>query len=643
MTWGMTLLILGLLIVGYTVIGLPSISSLEDAKKTPSITVRAENGLIIGTYGDIYGDYLTYKDFPKHLIHAVLATEDRNFFQHYGIDPAGVLRALFINVKEGRVAQGGSTITQQLAKNLFLTSERTLKRKLQEMLLAFWLEGKYTKQEILTLYLNRVYLGAGNYGVDAASRRYFGKSASQITLAESAILTGLLKAPSRYAPTSNPKLAQQRAKQVLLNMVDADLLTESAMKATVKELNKPMAYREVSGQGVLYFTDWILDQLPDYIGDIQEDLTVTTTLNPDMQRMAEEAVGAMLDEKGKAVNASQAALVSMTPEGAVKALVGGRNYRESQFNRITQAKRQPGSSFKLFVYLAALEAGYTPSTVIEDRPVVIGKWQPRNYSGTYEGLVSLRYAFAHSINTVAVQLSEAIGRNNVVRMAKRLGISSNLSATPSIALGSSEVTPLELTAAYGHLASGGNLVYPYGITEIRNSEGDVLFEYEDTLEGQAIGPGIVAMMDDMLMAVVEAGTGAAANIGRPVAGKTGTSQEYKDAWFIGFTPQLITGVWAGNDNAAPMNKVTGGSFPARIWGQYMQAALKGQKVEGIPRDPGSETPGFLPWGQPQGLPPDPNAQPDLRGPNDVDLSPGFWEKLFDKGKVEYDYPDPRRH
>jgi penicillin-binding protein 1A len=612
-------------------ISLPDIDQLASFTKAPSILVKSEDGQIIGSFGDIYGDYVPFSELPSSLVDAVIATEDRNFYHHFGIDPMGMLRAGFADIRAGHIVQGGSTVTQQVAKNVFLTSERSLSRKVREMMLAIKLEHRYSKQDILSIYLNRVYLGAGNYGVDAAAHRYFDKSGRDLTLSESAIIAGLLKAPSRFAPTSDPALAMKRADQVLANMQEAGYLTEGQAIKAREELAKTMGERHRNAQSALYFADWIADQLPEYIGNVQEDLVVTTTLRPDWQLLAEKSINDIMDKEGADHNAQQAAIVSMTPDGAVRAMVGGRSYGKSQFNRATQAQRQPGSAFKLFVYLAALEAGITPDTTFEDKPISIrvpgGIWEPGNYTQKYLGTVTVKEAVTESVNTVAVQVAMSIGLGNVVAMAHRLGITSELEEVPSIALGSTEVSLVELTAAYAHLPSGGAIVYPYGILAIQTSKGEPVYQREATGTGGALSPHIVGEMDDMLMSVVETGTGKAANIGRPAAGKTGTTSDYRDAWFIGFVPQLVTGVWVGNDDHSEMKKVTGGMLPAQIWHEFMAAATQNMPPENI-----STGGGFLnlPW---QGGTPEYPGQPSAgehedRKEGDVKLGPGFWDKLM---------------
>ena len=649
--------IFGCLIIGagggYLYLSLPDISTLGDVKKNPSIVVKAEDGTVLGTYGDVYGDYVPYEKLPKDLINAVVATEDRRFFEHFGVDIKGLIRASYVNFRAHRVVQGGSTITQQVAKNVFLTPEKTLRRKLQEMMLAIKLEQKFSKKDIITIYLNRVYMGAGNYGVDSASRRYFGHPVTEINLGEAAILVGLLKAPSRYAPTGNPDLSEKRATQVLFNMVDAGFLTKEQYESAKANFNDDdSVYRDNHGFGSFYFSDWVVGQLPDYIGNSKEDIIVTTTLKPEWQHNAEDAVNDIMNEKGKALKASQASLISMSPSGAIYAMVGGRSYRASQFNRATKGLRQPGSSFKLFVYLAALEAGFTPDSQVDDQPIIVGKWRPRNYSGKYEGRVTLRRALEESINSVAVQLSETVGREKVVEMAKRLGINSELNPDPSIALGSNDVTLLDMVRAYAHLAANGQSVLPYAITRVDTSSGKNLFTRNTSGSSEVLREPVVKMMNNMLIAVTENGTGKGARFGRPIAGKTGTTSDYRDAWFIGFTPELVTGVWVGNDDTKPMKKVSGGSLPASIWRQYMSESLKEVPVAQIPNqtDAGISG-GLLPWLFPQQSQPDIkplNAAPSPFAPNyspaskptqpenipeeeptpEYNAPPSFWDKLI---------------
>lgn len=633
---------IGFVLAAICYLTLPDIEDLNKFTKAPSILIKSEDGQIIGSFGDVYGDYLPFSQLPASLVDAVIATEDRNFYYHFGVDPIGLLRATFANIRAGHVVQGGSTITQQVAKNVFLTPERSLLRKVREMMLALKLEYRFSKQDIMSIYLNRVYLGAGSFGVDAAANRYFGKSARDLDLSESAIMAGLLKAPSRFAPTNNPELSRKRALQVLLNMEDAGYLTKKQSERAQADLTKAMSGRKRNAQSALYFADWIMDQLPEYVGNLQQDIVVTTTMRPNWQLIAEKAVSDIMDKEGEPHKASQSALVSMTPDGAVRAMVGGRSYAKSQYNRATQADRQPGSSFKLFVYLAGLESGLTPESMVEDQPITLpivgGTWTPKNYTGQYLGTIPLREAVAQSVNTVAVQVAQIAGLEHVIGLAHRMGISTDMLAVPSIALGSTEVTLLELTGAYAHMAADGNRVVPYGITEIDTAQGDPLYIRRSVRGGNVIDPGIVGMMNEMLVGVTENGTGRGARFGRPIAGKTGTTSDYRDAWFMGFTPDLVTGVWVGNDDNTPMKKVTGGMLPAMIWRQFMMNALAGTPVSGIHTDRGAS---ILPWQGGGGEPPAPveqaepqepgDAQPapaDEQPADDVHLGNSFWNKLL---------------
>jgi penicillin-binding protein 1A len=619
----------GALIGALIYLTLPDIDDLNTFTKAPSILVKAENGQIVGSFGDIYGDYVGFDELPASLIDAVMATEDRNFFDHFGIDPFGLLRAMVANVRAGKVVQGGSTITQQVAKNVFLTPERSFTRKLREMMLALKLERRFSKQDIMSIYLNRVYLGAGNYGVDAASRRYFDKSAREMTLSESAIIAGLLKAPSRFAPTSNPALSRKRADQVLVNMLDAEYLTPQQAQRAREDLAQAMGSRKRNTQSAMYFADWIADQLPDYIGNVQDDLVVIATIDPDLQLIGEKAIAEIMDAESEKYKAQQAALVAMTPNGAVRVLIGGRSYAASQYNRATQAQRQPGSSFKIFVYLAGLESGLAPDTLVEDEPVGIpivgGIWHPRNYTGRYLGTVTLREAVTHSINTVAVQVAQVAGLDNVINVARRLGIGSELEPLPSIALGSTEVNLLEMTTAYAHLSANGAMVNPYGIVRIETTRGDLIYERRTSAGGGVLAGNIVGMMNDMLMNVINEGTGRAATIGRPAAGKTGTTSDYRDAWFMGYTPALTTGVWVGNDDNSAMNKVTGGTLPARIWHDFMIPALANTPARSLPT---SAVRSALPWeNDSAGVPLSAEEERRLERRKDVELGPSFWDKL----------------
>ncbi len=586
--WGFVAAIWGgvaaLALIAWYGYDLPDISDLGERQRNPSITLVAADGATIARYGDLYGPPATIEAMPAYLIEAVLATEDRRFYGHFGLDVFGLARATYANARAGRIVQGGSTLTQQLAKVVFLTPERTLKRKVQELLLALWLERNFTKDEILSIYLNRVYLGAGAYGVEMAARRYFAKSVARLSLAEAAMIAGLLKAPSRYAPTRNIERARGRARQVLAGMVDAGYLTQAEADAAARNPARVAPSRH-TGAGGRYFADWVLDQVAGYAGPGAGDITVMTTLDSGQQRVAEQAVARALAGEGAKRGAAQAALVAMSPNGAVRAMVGGRDYAQSQFNRASQARRQPGSAFKLFVYLAALEDGLDAETIVEDAPLTIDGWSPRNYDGKYAGRVSLRAALARSLNTVAVRLTERVGRGKVVQAARRLGITSALKTHPSLALGASEVSLIELTSAYAVLANNGRGVWAHGISDIRSAAGERLYRRAGSGSGEVIGRRALRQMVGMLTAVVARGTARAAAMPWPAAGKTGTSQESRDAWFIGFTRDLVAGVWVGNDDGRPMKGVTGGGLPTRLWADFMRAALAGTQpkpLTGIP-------------------------------------------------------------
>ena len=570
--WSLVLAVWGSLmlagVVAYYAYDLPDPAALDTEYRTPGITLLAADGAVLGTAGPVHAEPVALAELPATLPRAVLAIEDRRFYLHSGVDWFGVARAAIRNLLAGRVVQGGSTITQQLAKNLFLTSERSFRRKIRELLLALWLEHRFTKDQLLTIYLNRVYLGGGTYGVEAAAWRYFGKTVRDLSLPESAMIAGLLKAPSRYAPTRDLLLAQSRAGQVLDRMVASGWLEQVEAAAAKRSPARPTGAYIGSG-GARYFVDWVLERVPSYVGAPRQDLIIDTSLQPAFQQAGEKTLAASLNEAIE-VDANQAALIALGPDGAVRAMIGGRDYRKSQFNRATQARRQPGSAFKLFVYLAALNAGFKPSDQFIDEAVEIDGWRPRNYDGLYKGKVTLREAFAQSINTVAVRLTERVGREQVIAMARRLGVTGLLRPTPSLALGTAETTLLELTTAYASVANGGRVLWPYGIVEIRNRKGIVLYHRKGSHVGQAITPGVASSMDDLLQAVVTGGTGRSAGL-LGAAGKTGTSQDCRDAWFIGYRGENTAGIWLGNEGSTPMDRVTGGGLPARLWRTFMVA------------------------------------------------------------------------
>jgi penicillin-binding protein 1A len=575
-----------LLFLAWCAYDLPGPERLNELKRQPSVSLLAADGSLIASYGDLYGDSVRLADLPPYLPAAVLATEDRRFYDHFGVDLRGVARALYVNIRERDMVQGGSTITQQVAKNLFLTPERSLHRKGQEMLLALWLERTFTKDQILELYLNRVYFGAGTYGVDAAAKKYFGRSARDVTIFQAAMLAGLLKAPSRFNPFNDKALARSRAELVIRNMVAAGQLTEAEANA-ISESAAPSTSAQASNQIGQHFADWVIDQVSSYVGYADQDLVVQTTLDPALQQQAEATLERVLAEHGPAMKASQGALVSMRPDGAVLAMVGGTDYRGSQFNRATQALRQPGSAFKAFVFLAAFENGFVPGNLFVDGPIRIGKWSPGNYQDKYYGNVTLRDAFARSLNSVAVQLSERVGRGKVIDAAHRLGITEPLDNHPAIALGVSETTLLEMTGAYATFANQGNGVWPFGIERIAARDGTVLYERQGSGPGPVASGSSVRKMLDVMAATVENGTARKAKLDRPVYGKTGTSQNFRDAWFIGLTRDMVTGVWVGNDNNAPMDKVTGGTLPVMIWHDFMAPAVAGAPIADV-RRPGGD-------------------------------------------------------
>ncbi len=568
-------------VLAYFALTLPPTGDLTASERRPSVTMVAEDGTLIATFGDLFGQPVHLKELPRYVPQAVIATEDRRFYHHFGVDLLGLLRAAVADLRAGHIVQGGSTITQQLAKNLFLTPERTIPRKIRETMLALWLEHKFTKDQILELYLNRVYLGAGTFGVDAAAQRYFDKPAKDLSLYEAAVIAGLLKAPTRFSPANDRGRAAERADQVLAGMVEEGYITPAQARVASQQKTQ-LAQTAKARPGSRYFADWIAEQVPGFADVNGRDVVITTTLDLRMQTLAEKAVDGTLDADGKKYNVSQGALVAISTDGAVRALVGGRSYGDSQFNRATQALRQPGSSFKPFVYLAALERGLRPSDVFNDAPVTIGDYQPHNYENTYRGDVTVSDAVAYSINTVAVQVLARAGVDNVIAVAQQLGITSDLPRDASLALGTGSVTLMEMTAAYAAFASGGTAAWPHGIVEIRDAHGGVLYRREGSGAPQVIDPAIAATMNQLLTGVIEYGTGRAAAIGRPEAGKTGTTQDFRDALFIGYTADLVTGVWFGNDDNSPMKHVTGGMLPARTWHNFMAAAVQNMPVRPLP-------------------------------------------------------------
>ncbi|HWB47282.1 MAG TPA: PBP1A family penicillin-binding protein [Hyphomicrobiaceae bacterium] len=560
----------------YYTITIPNPMALRQKEQAPVVRVLARDGTLLGVRGNP-APYVPIDLLPQHLIDAVVATEDRHFFEHWGIDPGGFLRAVFANLRAGHLVQGGSTISQQLAKNLFLGPQRTLRRKLEELVLALWLEARLGKRDILELYLNRVYFGGGAYGVEAAAQRYFGKSARKVSLTEAAVLAGLLKAPSRFSPVANPVLARTRAHSVLAKMAEAGFLSNDvAAQVSLLKVNFAPTLPQHEHSDVEYAIDAVLERLPSQVAANDREVIVETTFDANLQRHAQSIVQGLMAGAGRTADAGQAGLILMDTAGGIRALVGGRSYAESQFDRALKALRQPGSAFKMFVYLAAIESGLTPDSIVQDLPILGRGWSPRNDDGTYRGNVTLREALAHSINTVAARLNMSLGKGQTAAVAHRLGITSDLRDGPSLALGTSEVTLLELTSAYGVLASGGHSFTPHMIRTVRTSTGRVLYRWRAPRPLQLVAPAHVAEMNDMLSAVVASGTGRRAALpDRPVAGKTGTNQEFRDAWFVGYTAQYVGGVWVGNDDRRPMRRVTGGSLPARMWHDIMAVAHHG--------------------------------------------------------------------
>ncbi len=539
--------------------------------RLPSLVILDRYGEEIAARGARYGETVNVSELPDYLLQAFLATEDRRFYKHSGVDLRGTTRAFVKNLRSGGVVEGGSTITQQLAKNLFLSPEQTYDRKIREALLAIWLEGHYEKDEILSLYLNRIYLGAGAYGIESAAKTYFGKSAKQVDLAEAVMLAGLPKAPSALAPTLNPFGAADRAEEVLNNLLEIDAITPFEAREARK--NPPVITQNAAGAGLGYFYDYVSAKAKLIAGEQSNDLIVSTTIDSKMQQAAEAAITEVITTDAKIAGAEQAALVAYDKDGAMRAMVGGLSYVESQFNRATQAKRQPGSAFKPFVYIAALENGMSPRTKFVDQPIDIDGWQPANYSNKYNGPMRLTEAMANSVNSVAVQVSETVGRQKVSEVAKRLGVKADVPAHPSIALGAANMTLEDLTGAYLPLARGGISAAPYTIRSISTGAGEIIYTRPEPTVERLIARDVSENMNHLLYQVMHSGTGGRARLGRRAAvGKTGTTNDWRDAWFVGYTAQMTAGVWVGNDVYRGMDKITGGQLPAMIWADFMKTA-----------------------------------------------------------------------
>jgi penicillin-binding protein 1A len=562
--------------------GLPDTSKLYEVQRQPSVTYLDRSGALIAVRGSQYAPPVDVDALPPYVPAAFVAIEDRRFYHHPGFDPIGMMRAIFRNLRAGHVVQGGSTITQQLAKNLFLTPDQTMRRKVQEIMLAVWLEHKFSKKQILGLYLNRVYFGGGAYGIEAASQRYFDKSARQLSVGEAALLAGMMKAPSRYSPVNDATRAARRATIVLNEMEKAGVITpEQRAQATLKPV---IVSRSLASQHAEYYIDWLDQEIRALVGVPTEDLVVETTLDLPIQTAAERAVTELAArDKGRGVE--QAALVALDGDGRVRALVGGVNYADSQFNRAVDAKRQAGSSWKPFVYLAAMEAGYTPDTPVVDEPVDINGWQPQNFERNYLGSITMETALAQSINTVAARVANEVGTDKVANVAHRLGITSHIGTEPAMALGDTAVSPIEMASAYAAFSNGGFKVQAHGVNRIRTRSGRILYEFREGDGGrqQVINNPPLTYMVRMMRQVIASGTGRGASVpGYDLAGKTGTASDYKDAWFVGYTGGFTTAVWVGKDDNKPMRRVTGGQTPAAIWRAFMSAALPRLKVGPIP-------------------------------------------------------------
>nr|WP_226998710.1 PBP1A family penicillin-binding protein [Tardibacter chloracetimidivorans] len=548
-------------------IALSSLPGYEEMRASPNgqmVRVLSRDGSVIASVGPSYGEWLSHDEIPPVMIDAMVAVEDRRFYGHPGVDPIGIARAAWVNFSRGGNYQGASTITQQLARNIFLTNARKFARKFREVILAMAMERKFSKEQILELYLNRVYFGGGAYGIDAASRRFFGHSATRLSLEEAAIIAGLVKAPSRYAPSADPEAARGRAQVVIRLMKETGKI--SAATANMADPRNAKIAPQPRQNSVRYFTDWALAQLDEYVGDTSQPLNVTTTLDLGMQKAADEAIDRFTPR------GAQGALVAMSNDGAVRAMVGGKDYVTSIYNRATQAQRQPGSAFKLFVYLAALEDGATPDDLVVDQPITIDGWTPRNYSRGHMGEVTLRQAFAFSLNTVAAKLGQYVGYGRVADMARRFGITTPVNTHPSMVLGTSDVRLIDMTRAFASVANGGGAAVPYGISRITTGAGEVLYERTPAEPRVLVAPWVAASMTDLLKAAVETGTGRAAQIGRPLAGKTGTTSSNRDGWFLGFTGNLTAGVWMGRDDARPVAGLQGGRAPATAFAAFMRQA-----------------------------------------------------------------------
>lgn len=580
-----TMFIMLLLFVGYFVYDLPNIEDVKPLDTRPKIIVLANDGSEIAKYGDNKNKNIELKDIPQHMIEAVLSIEDRRFYKHFGLDPIGIARAMVVNLRAGHFVQGGSTITQQLTKNLFLTPDKTLRRKVQEALMALQIEYKYNKNDILAAYLNRVYFGAGAYGVESAARIYFDKDAKDLTVWESAMLAGLLKAPSRYSPATNPELARSRARAVIESMKDAGYIEDSKTIDENENIRSNIASYTKSLNN--YFTDWVINQIDSFVTNTNGDIVVKTTLDPQLQLLAEKNLITLYSKISQSEKVGQMALVTEAFDGAVLAMIGGADYRKSEFNRVTQAKRQPGSVFKPFVYIAAVENGFKPDDIIMDEAINADGYSPDNYDGKYYGEVTLYQALQHSLNSATINLLKKVGFEALRNVTERAGLDIKINHELSIALGTTETTLLSLNNAYNMLANGGRSVMPYAVLSIENEAGEILYQRTPVDYPKVFSSQTVESITSMLEKVIdEEGTGYGAKFSTDsvIAGKTGTTQNYRDAWFIGYTNKYTTGIWMGNDDNSPTNRISGGKYPAMLWRDYMKQAMTVSLPEFIQQD-----------------------------------------------------------
>jgi penicillin-binding protein 1A len=648
--------------VGLLMLAQPAFRLTSDdflARQDLAVTFLGKNGVEIGKRGLKQDATVPLSEFPDHLLKAVFATEDRRFYDHFGIDPVGLFRALSVNARASGVVQGGSTLTQQLAKNIFLTNERSLDRKIKEAFLAIWLERRLTKNEILKLYLDRAYMGGGSFGVAAASEYYFGKSVKDLALAEAAMLAGLFKAPTKYGPYVNLPAARARANDVLSNMVDAGFMTEGQVLSARQNPATPI------DRGRDYSPDYYLDYAYDEVRKLadagklgnERSVIVRTAFDADLQKQAETAIETSLRDEGDRYNAEEGAMVVMDTEGAVRIMVGGRDYGDSQFNRATEAQRQPGSSFKPFTYITALMSGkFKPDTMVVDSPVCIGNWCPRNFGGSYGGRITLEQAITKSYNSIPVKLSIALGNGNpkagrakIVETARRMGIVSPLIDSPSLPIGAVDVTVLEMTSAYAVFANGGHKAPPHAALEIMNAKGKSIytFEKDGAPRPQVLPTGALTDMIHMMRSVVARGTGTAAQIpGFQIAGKTGTTNESRNAWFIGYSAYLVAGIWMGNDDNSPMNNMTGGSLPARTWHAVMAYAHQGLEPKPLPYQPQEDDISAITAARAKSLPAQPSAggtpRPQTLSRRSIEVIDGI-EKLLAQPVEAHQLPTRPAH